>query len=85
MEQHARKVVKSELKTKPELKTCPFCGTSMEILTDKYPNGDMNIRPYGWHDENCPLDSVLWCFDVEDGGWTEEKVAEAWNWRADEL
>lgn len=68
-----------------ELKPCPFCDASMKIRSDKYPNGEQYIRPYGWHDDDCPLNHVLWCFDVEVDGWTEEKVAEAWNWRANDV
>ena len=64
-----------------ELKPCPFCGCSMEVRSDFYPNGSKRIEPNGWHDPECPLDQVLWCFDVEDDGWTEDTVAESWNRR----
>jgi len=64
-----------------ELKPCPFCGCSIEIMIGHYPNGDVQIEPYGWHDSNCPLDHVLWCFNVEEDGWTVETVAEDWNRR----
>ena len=67
-----------------ELKSCPFCGCSMEIRSDRYPNGDKRIEPYGWHDDLCPLNHVLWCFDVEDDWWTEDSVAKSWNRRAEE-
>lgn len=63
-----------------ELKPCPFCGCQMKIASGRYANGDKQIQPYGWHFDDCPLDHVLWCFDVEDG-WTEETIAEAWNRR----
>lgn len=64
-----------------DLKPCPFCGASMELSIDAYPNGDKRIEPYGWHDDDCPLNHVLWCFDVEEDGWSEETVAESWNRR----
>jgi len=66
-----------------DLKPCPFCGCSMEVQETKYPNGDPQIDMRGWHDENCPLDAVLWCLYPEDG-WTLEKVAESWNRRWEE-
>ncbi len=65
-----------------ELKPCPFCGTSMKVDIGAYPNGNRRMEPYGWHDEPCPLNHVLWCFDVEDDGWTKEAVVDAWNRRA---
>lgn len=55
----------------------------MEIRKDSFPNGDPQLEPYGWHDEDCPLSTVLWSTYPEDG-WTEEKLAEAWNRRADD-
>ena len=64
-----------------ELKPCPFCGCSMRISKGRYPNGDDEIEPYGWHDSDCPLDSVLWTFD---DGWNAESVAEAWNRRVND-
>lgn len=63
-----------------KLKPCPFCGCSVEIRKDKYPNGDERIEPYGWHDSGCPLDNVLWTFYVEDGC-SEDLIAKAWNRR----
>ena len=66
-----------------ELKPCPFCECQMKIESGRYPNGDKRIEPYGWHSDNCPLNNVLWCFYSEDG-WTEEKVADAWNHREGE-
>jgi hypothetical protein len=65
-----------------ELKPCPFCGCSMKIRKGKYPNGDQLIEPYGWHDEDCPLSAVPWYTWPEDE-WTEERIAEAWNRRAE--
>ena len=47
-----------------ELKPCPFCGCSMEIRSDFYPNGSKRIEPNGWHYDKCPLNHLLWCFDV---------------------
>ena len=64
-----------------ELKPCPFCGTSMKLWVDKYPNGDARIEPHGWHDKKCPIAHLLWCYDVEEDGWTEEMVSESWNMR----
>ena len=61
-----------------ELKPCPFCGCSMSIRKDKYPNGDDRIEPYGYHEENCILDAVSWCTYPEDG-WTAEKIERSWN------
>jgi len=55
----------------------------MEVQETKCPNGDPQIDMRGWHDENCPLDAVLWCLYPEDG-WTLEKVAESWNRRWEE-
>lgn len=66
-----------------ELIPCPFCGASAEILEDTYPNGDKRIEPYAWHDEKCPLNNVLWCFDVDEDEWTAESIAEVWNRRAE--
>lgn len=63
-----------------ELMPCPFCGCNMEIRKDKYPDGSERIEPYGYHEENCILDAVLWCTYPEDE-WTEDKLAEAWNSR----
>ena len=64
-----------------ELKPCPFCGCSMEIEEGNYPNGNAWIEPHGWHDDDCPLNHVLWCFDVEEDGWTAETIAKSWNMR----
>ena len=61
-----------------ELKPCPFCGCSMTIRNDKYPDGSERIEPYGYHEENCILDAVLWCTYLEDG-WTAEKIERSWN------
>lgn len=52
----------------------------MEIRLEKYPDGSERLEPYGYHEENCVLYAVLWCTYPEDG-WTEEKIAEAWNCR----
>ena len=65
------------------LKPCPFCGCSMRVEHREYPNGSHYWEPSGWHDDNCPLDAVLWCMHGEDG-WDGQKVAEAWNWRFEE-
>lgn len=67
----------------PDLKSCPFCGCSMKIHSGFYPNGSRYIEPRGWHDLNCPLDNVIWCFDVENG-WTEKAVTKSWNRREGE-
>ena len=64
-----------------ELKSCPFCGASMKLRDGTYPSGSRRIEPDGWHDDNCPLYYVFWCFDVEDDGWTPESVTESWNRR----
>lgn len=66
-----------------ELKPCPFCGCSMKIIKDKYPNGDPMIEPHGWHDEDCPLSTVSWWQTWPEDGWTEERIAESWNRRAE--
>lgn len=65
-----------------DLKKCPFCWCSMEIYSCFYPNGSRYIEPRGWHDFDCPLDHVLWCFDVEEEDWTEKDVTKSWNRRA---
>ena len=62
------------------LKSCPFCGCSMEIRKGKYPNGDDSLDLSGWHGVDCILNEVTWHTYPEDG-WTEEKIAEAWNRR----
>ena len=64
----------------PKLKPCPFCGASMEIGSWSYPGGAKRIEPSGWHDDNCPLDYVLWYFDDE---WAEEMITESWNRRVE--
>ena len=64
----------------PKLKSCPFCGCSIEIRKFIYPNGDEGLEPYGFHDSWCVLDGVLWSTYPE-YGWTEDKLAEAWNRR----
>ena len=66
------------------LKPCPFCGCHMEVQRKKNVDGD--IRPNGTHAKNCPLSMATWHMYHEDG-WTEEKLAEAWNHRdeVDEL
>ena len=63
-----------------ELKSCPFCGASIDIWEHKYPNGETFFEPLGWHDEGCILDHVLWCGDYT----TETELIEAWNRRAGE-
>ena len=64
----------------PELMPCPFCGCSIGIRKFIYPNGDEGLEPWGYHEENCILDAVIWCTHPEDG-WTEDRLAEAWNCR----
>ena len=64
-----------------ELDNCPFCGCSMQIIIGEYPDGDKIIEPYGQHNNDCPLRSVIWNMYSEDG-WTEENLVERWNKRA---
>ena len=64
-----------------ELKPCPFCGCNMHIEEGVYPNGEPKLRPFGWHDEDCPLEAVTFHTYPEDG-WTIEILTERWNRRA---
>lgn len=66
-----------------DLKPCPFCGCNMKLWRKKYPDGSEGIEPYGFHEYDCVMDGVLWCLWPEDG-WTEEKIADAWNNREGE-
>lgn len=66
----------------PDLKSCPFCGCSMEIKTGEYPNGDPLVELAGWHDDDCPLCAASWHTYPEDG-WTVENLTERWNRRVD--
>lgn len=62
------------------MKPCPFCGCTMTICHDEYPNGDERILPIGIHSEGCILDSATFHTYPEDG-WSMEKFIEAWNKR----
>ena len=64
----------------PKLEWFPFCGCNMRIKTFKYPNGDEGLEPYGLHLSGCIMHAVIWNTDPLDG-WTEDKLAEAWNYR----
>ena len=65
------------------LNSCPFCGCHMMVYQGKYPNGDDRIEPFGFHDTDCPLNSVAWYTYPEDG-WTAENLAQRWNRRVTE-
>lgn len=64
----------------PKLEQCPFCGCGMWIRKFIYPNGEEGIEPAGIHCSGCILDAAMWSTDPADG-WTEDKIAEAWNCR----
>ena len=54
----------------------------MIVHQSQFKNGDDRIEPYGWHSDDCIMNETSWHTYPEDG-WTEEKIADAWNKRVE--
>lgn len=73
------------MESTPEMKPCPFCGCSVEIMEGDYPLGDKFRRIYGWHDDGCPLQWLnIELTDDDENPLTREEIAERWNRRYEE-
>ena len=62
------------------LRPCPFCGASGSTYLREYPNGDINPATLIFHDEDCPLEHMIECFDEYPD---EQALADAWNKRVE--
>lgn len=63
------------------LRPCPFCGKSGHTYIKTYPSGDTEPNVMIWHDDDCPLEHIIECFDYYED---EEALAAAWNRRYEE-
>ena len=63
------------------LHPCPFCGMSGHTYLRAFPNGDVEPSMMLFHDDSCPLEHMIECFDYYED---EQALADAWNRRWEE-